>query len=79
MDRQATVKRHSPSGQFRDEGGTYDVETVPVPAWVHRAQKHCPGCHDNFYNGRVSCTGNTWCWSLKPEYARRETRPDCYH
>lgn len=67
------------SGPLRDEGGAYHIEHRPQPAWVSAAQRHCAGCHDDFYNGRANCTGNAWCLSLKRRYARRKTRPPCYH
>ena len=66
-------------GEYQDEGGRFHYETKTEPAWVSSAQKHCSGCRDNFYNGRANCTGNSWCFSLAKSYARRKTRPNCYH
>ena len=66
------------SGPRRDEGGQHHVETMEIPAWVRQAQKHCGGCHSNFYNGRMNCTGKPWCFSLQKSYARRKTRPPCF-
>lgn len=68
------------SGPYEDKGGKYHFEERKVPYWVRYAQKHCSGCHDNFYNdGITNCTGNSWCFSLKKSYANRKTRPSCYH
>ena len=67
------------SGEGRDEGGAYHVETVAVPSWVKPARKHCGGCRSDFYNGRMNCTGKSWCWMLKKSYATRKTRPPCFH
>lgn len=66
-------------GPYKDEGGNYHLKEKPQPSWVQPAQKHCGGCHDNFYNGRGNCTGNSWCFSLKKSYANRKTRPGCHH
>jgi|GEM_PF-6176327 len=67
-------------GENRDEGGTYHRARHEVPDWVKLAcRRCCVGCHDDFYNFRLNCNGNSWCWSLKPQYAKRKTRPPCYH
>lgn len=73
------VRVHCSDGPNRDEGGNFRVEERKAPSWVGPAMQHCGGCHDNFYNGRSNCTGNSWCWSLDKKYARRKTRPPCYH
>lgn len=73
-----TIRVHG-GGEFRDEGGEYSTRQIEIPSWVPRAQRNCGGCHDNFYNGRLNCGNRCWCWSLKPEYARRKTKPPCYH
>jgi len=65
-------------GELKDEGGRHHYEKVQEPDWVKKAQKHCAGCRDNFYNGRMNCTGNTWCMHLKPEYANINTKPPCF-
>ena len=65
-------------GPYVDEGGRYRMEDRPVNTWVRSAQKHCSGCRDNFYNGRANIGGNH-CFSLKKSYAKRKTRPKCYH
>lgn len=65
----------------QDEGGKYKV--VPVaepPAKIARRIKRCGGCHDSFYNGRMNCTGQSWCWSLKDdENFRKRGTPRCWH
>jgi len=66
-------------GPHRDEGGSHSTREVEIPPWVREAQRHCSGCRDDFYNGRMNCTGNPWCFSLQKSYARRKTRPPCYH
>ena len=67
------------SGPNKDEGGKFHFKEVDEPAWVRPAQKHCCGCHDDFYNHRANCTGNSWCFMLKPDYAKSKTRPSCFH
>ena len=67
------------SGPNRDEGGQFHYVEKQVPSWVRPAQRHCRGCHDNFYNGRANCTGDSWCFMLQKSYARRKTRPPCHH
>ncbi len=79
MSEQETAVRVYGTGEYQDEGGKYHIVTRKVPAWVKNARRVCAGCHDNFYNGRANCDGNSHCWSLKPEYARRKTRPPCFH
>lgn len=66
-------------GEQRDEGGKFKMVKATIPAWVTKARRHCAGCHDDFYNGRGNCTGKSWCWSMKQSYAKRKTRPPCYH
>lgn len=73
------VRVYSHEGTNRDEGGNFKVVKKEIPPWVKKARKHCGGCHDNFYNGMVSCTGDSWCWSLKKSYANRKSRPSCFH
>lgn len=65
-------------GPLSDEGGRYRLVDRSTPSWVAGAQKHCMGCHNNFYNGRANCTGDNWCFSLRKAYAKRKTRPRCY-
>lgn len=67
------------SGEYHDEGGRYHIEERPVPSWVRESRRICGGCHDDFYNYRANCDGNSWCFSLKKSYAKRKTRPACYH
>lgn len=67
------------SGTGHDEGGAYHMQTAHVPSWVKPARKHCRGCRNDFYNGRANCTGKSWCFMLKTKFARRKTRPPCYH
>lgn len=74
----ATIRVHG-GGELRDEGGSYSTRRVEIPSWVLKAQRHCGRCHDDFYNGRLNVGNLYWCWSLKPEYAQRKTRPPCYH
>jgi len=66
-------------GPNRDEGGNHTVETREVPTWYAKARQVCVGCHDNFYNGRANCTGKSYCFSLQAKFARRKTRPGCWH
>ena len=66
-------------GQYRDEGGNFDYETIEIPKWVEKARQHCMGCHDNFYNFRANCGNMSWCFSLKKEFARLKKKPKCYH
>ena len=66
-------------GDYQDEGGCFRYEERPQHSWVRAAQQLCTGCHDNFYNNRANCTGNSWCFSLKKSYGKRKTRPRCYH
>ena len=66
-------------GPYKDEGGSYRLEVKAIPSWVTQARRICAGCHDDFYNYRANCTGNSWCFSLKPSFAKRKTRPPCYH
>lgn len=66
------------SGDYQDEGGRFHYEERKVEAWIGPAQKHCSGCRNNFYNGRANM-GGSHCWSLKKSYAKRKTRPSCYH
>ncbi len=77
--RKEQVRQHGRTGQFKDEGGPLDYIKVDVPLWVHKAQGWCGGCHDDFYNGRMNCTGKPWCFSLKESYVKRKARPPCYH
>ena len=49
------------------------------PAWIRNARQKCTGCHDDFYNGRMNCTGNAWCMMLKPHYVKLKGKPNCYH
>ena len=67
------------AGPYEDEGGKYHFEEKQVPYWVKYSQKHCGGCHADFYNGRDNCTGNSWCFSLQKAYSNRKTKPKCYH
>ena len=73
------VRSYSSDGARKDEGGRFDMKHAEIPHWVKRAMGWCGGCHDDFYNHRRNCTGNSWCFSLKVSYARRKTRPPCYH
>lgn len=67
------------SGAEHDEGGKFHFEKRQTPVWVEAAKKICGGCHDNFYNYRGNCTGDSWCFSLQKKYAGRKTKPPCFH
>lgn len=66
-------------GSYRDEGGVFRYEERPVPSWVKEARQICSGCHDDFYNYRANCTGDSWCFSLQKKYKGRKTKPPCFH
>ena len=67
------------AGTNVDEGGKYETKQAPVPSWFRAARQHCSGCHDDFYNARMNCTGAAHCFSMKPSFAKRKTRPPCFH
>ena len=70
----------------KDEGGYYKmVEAPDVPAKLRRQREHrigrCSGCHDNFYNHRMNCTGQAVCWNLDDplNFQCRGGKPKCWH
>ena len=64
----------------KDEGGKYVLKEVsaPPPA-IEKRRKQCGGCHNDFYNYRMNCTGKSWCWSLEnaKNFSSR-AKPRCY-
>lgn len=64
----------------KDEGGYYRMVPVPVISdKLRKRMRRCAGCHDDFYNNRANCCGNT-CWSLKrDDNFRGRGKPACYH
>ena len=73
------VREYASDGQYKDEGGRYNLKKVDIPPWVNLAMGWCGGCHDDVYNHQQNFTGDSWCFSLQAAYARRKTRPPCYH
>ena len=47
---------------------------------IEERKKLCSGCHDDFYNHRMNCTGKDHCWNLldKGKF-RKGFKPKCWH